>query len=59
MLFGSSDRVITALKKNVQEFMQKEFIFRARLRKGGETARSYTVSEQDILDNINFPVDRL
>ena len=39
--------------------MQKEFIFRTRLRKGGETARSYTVSEQDILDNINFPVDRL
>ena len=59
MLFGSSERVLTALKKNVQEFMQKEFIFRTRLRKGGETARSYTVSEQDILDNINFPVDRL
>ena len=39
--------------------LQKEFTFRVRLDKGGETARSYKVSEEDILDNIKYPVDRL
>ncbi len=59
MLFGGSDRVMAALTKHVREFMQKDFTFRTRLKKGGETARSYKISEQDILDNVNFPVDRI
>ena len=59
MLFGGSDRTVAALTKQVREFLQKEFTFRVRLAKGGETARSYKVSEEDILDNIKYPVDRL
>ena len=59
MLFGGSDRTVAALTKQVREFLQKEFTFRVRLAKGGETARSYKVSEEDILNNIKYPVDRL
>ena len=57
MRFGATERAMKALTDYVRETYKKDITFRTRARKGGEQQTSYTVSEEELLDKINFPVE--